>query len=743
MEQFFKLIAKYRYIVVILCLVLTVLFGLGMNRLELRSVLEGDLPETDEIIRTNNEFEEIFGDKSYIIFAVFNEQNIINQTTLQIVRALSQDLRSFPGVNKEEIISLATFTQVTNTEQGLLIDNLLQNIPATEQELQNLQEQIINNPLLWQRLVSEDLTTTLISAPIAKETPQEEVYQAAMMLRDKYQGSIKIYVYGFQIIDQGIEEGIDQDLSLLFPLAIIIIAVLFFLCFLNLRSVFLPVLTMFLAVVSTMGIMGWLNFKISTVTSIIPVLIIALGSSYGIHLLERYFSAADKEVALAKVAKPIILAGLTSAIGFFTLVVFKIESLKEFGLFAGLGILFMMFYILVFCPAFLSILKQKEKTKSVLQFLPNYLLAKIQLLHKNTKAVVFITIVLLLVSFWGISKLQVGSNPTEFFPQDHQVRQASQIFTEKFNATGVIAVMFESQTSQGVLDPQVLQKIWEFQQYCETLSAVGYTDSIVNALRYINNALQSTEDIPQTRALVSQYLLLYGSNRTVDLNNYLDNSQQRLKVTIWMNIDDSQRIEQNYLLMQDYLAQNLPDGIAVKFGGENMEWIAQNKYIVVGKIANIIASIIIIFVISAIIFRSLRFGMLTILPLSFSTILIFGFMGFLNIRLDLASCILTGVTVGVGVDFAIHFLNRLLENDLTQQNISEVISKVYFQAGKPIIYDVLSNVLGFSVLLFSSFTPIQDFGWLIIGSMFSCSLATLVFLPILCKQIFKEEYNEN
>ena len=216
--------------------------------------------------------------------------------------------------------------------------------------------------------------------------------------------------------------------------------------------------------------------------------------------------------------------------------------------------------------------------------------------------------------------------------------------------------MFESQDPQGVLEPQVLEKIWEFQQYSETLSAVGYTDSIINALRYINTSLQGSDDIPQTRALVSQYLLLYGSNRTVDLNMYLDNEQQRLKVTIWMNIDDSQRIEQNYLQMQEYLAQNLPANILVKFGGENMEWIAQNKYIVVGKIANIIATIIIIFMISAMVFRSLSLGIMTILPLSFSTILIFGFMGFLNIRLDLASCILTGVTVGVGVDFAIHFL---------------------------------------------------------------------------------------
>lgn len=742
MERFFTIITRQKWLVLIICLIITAGLGAGMTKLEIRSILEGELPEDDYIIRTNNQFEQVFGDKSYVIFAFVHPDNLLNTESLTKLRDFSQELRGFPGINKEEILSLATFTQVENSDAGLVIEPLLSDIPQTSRQFFDLVEILQNNPIIWQRLISADLTTTLISAPIDKSTSQVEVYQAARDLMARYQDPEQVYCYSFQIVDEAIDEGINADLGLLFPLAILIIGVLLFLCFAKLRAIILPLLVMVMAVVATMGLMGWLNFKVSTVTSIIPVLIIALGSSYSIHLLERYFSAEQtaKNKALSLVARPIILAGLTSAIGFGTLVVFKIISLREFGIFSALGILFTVFYNLIFCPALLAILPQKQNQQTDSGFftrLTNQLLVKLFLASHQPRLLLVIVICLLIISFVGISRLQVGSNPTEFFPPDHPVRVTSELFSQEFGGTGVIEVMFECQEPECILQPDNLQAIWQFQKYTEELAAVGYTNSIVDALRYINKTFNKTETVPESFPLVSKYLLIYSMDASVDLSTYLDSTNQRLKVTIWMNIDDSQIIEQSYLQMQTYLDQHLPVGVTAKFGGENMEWIAQNHYIVTGKIINIITSIIIILLVCSLVFRSLRLGILTILPLSFSTLLVFGLMGFLNIRLDLASCILTGVTVGVGVDFAIHYLNRLQENQLTSANLREVIETVNYQAGRPILFDVFSNILGFSVLLFSSFTPIRDFGWLIVLTMITCSLGTLIFLPILSPKLLK------
>jgi len=707
-----------------------------MSRLEIRSILEGELPEDDYIIKTNNQFKKVFGDKSYIVFAFENQQGLVNQKSLNKLKTFSEDLRSFPGIDKEKILSLATFTKVEDSPEGLVIEPLLEEIPVTKAQLADFKNLLKSNQLVWQRLISADFTTALITAPIDKSTSQVEVYQAAVTLAAKYQAPEELHYYSFQIVDEAIDTGINADLDLLFPLAVFIIAVLLYLCFSNLRAVILPILVMVMAVVSTMGVMGWLSFKISTVTSIIPVLIIALGSSYSIHLLERYFSAEkhQRNKALGLVARPIILAGITSAIGFSTLVVFEIISLREFGIFSALGIIFTIFYNLLFCPAMLALLPPKKYYQGsvfLLSQITDYILQRISIIITKPRLVLLVTAVLLIVSFVGTSRLQVGSNPTKFFPKDHQIRLTSELFYKNLGGTGVIEVMFE--TKETILQPETLQQVWQFQQFCENLEAVGYTNSVVNVLRYINNSLNKADAVPHSERLIEQYLMLYSMDSAVDLDTFLDHSRNRLKVTIWMDIDDSQVIEQAYQQMRSYLEMVLPPTIHFKFGGENMEWIAQNQYIVTGKIINIIASIIIILLVCTAVFRSFRLGLITIVPLVFSTSLIFGIMGFLGIRLDLASCILTGVTVGVGVDFAIHYLSRFMEYEKGLK-FTFALEKASTEAGRPILYDVYSNVLGFCVLMFSSFTPIRDFGVLIVFSMITCSLATLVLLPILCEQ---------
>jgi len=735
MKRIVLAITKYKVFLVVFSLLLTAFLGAGMTRLTYRSVLEGELPETDEIVQTNKQLKSVFGDKSYVVWVIYSSQGIINPAGLAKISQLSEDLRQFPGIDKDRILSLATFTRVEETSDGLEIKPLLETIPTTETELADFGSYLKSNPLIWRRLVSADLKATLITAPIDKATDEPVVFKAALALQQKYQQPEQIYSYSFQIINQYIDQGIGRDMSVLFPLAILIIAFLLYLSFGKIRAAFLPLLTMVLAIVSTMGLMGWLGFKISTVTSIIPVLIITLGSSYGIYIMEQYYSSpADPLGALSRVIKPLGLTCVVSAVGFFTLYVFKVDSIREFGFFAGAGLIFIGLYVLTFLVPLLGqpqVSKPSQFKTDFFRQLVGSLLKGIFSLSQQPKMVLTISLLLLVFVGWGISRLKAGSNPTKFFSAGHPLRQSSEIINQHFGGNGVVEIMFESSTS--IIEPAKLQAIWQFQKYCESLNGVGYTYSVVDTLRYLNKTLKKTDELPASRQAANQYLLLYAMNKSVDLNTFLDQPQQRLKVTVWMNIDDSEQIETTYQQMRQYLAGNLPKDLAAKFGGENMEWVSQNHYIVSGKIWNIITSTLIIIPIFALIFRSLSLGFLTIVPITFSTFTVFGLMGWLGIRLDLASCILTSVTLGLGVDFAIHYLHHFQAEQSEQADPTQIIAQVNQQVGRPIVYDALANTLGFVVLLFSGFSPVRDFGWLIMLNMVICSLATLVFLPILVR----------
>jgi predicted RND superfamily exporter protein len=188
-------------------------------------------------------------------------------------------------------------------------------------------------------------------------------------------------------------------------------------------------------------------------------------------------------------------------------------------------------------------------------------------------------------------------------------------------------------------------------------------------------------------------------------------------------------LENIHRKLAEYCEQNMNGGPTFDFGGRSMVWMAQNHYIIVGKTINIAANTILIWIICAIAFRSVRLGLISIVPLSMATLLTFGLMGHLGIRLDTATAVLTGISVGVGVDFAIHFISRLRRELLSASRIDEVLGATMLGSGRAIVFDAVSNILGFMTLLFSGFAPVRTLGVLICFTMISCLIMTLLLVP--------------
>jgi hypothetical protein len=160
-----------------------------------------------------------------------------------------------------------------------------------------------------------------------------------------------------------------------------------------------------------------------------------------------------------------------------------------------------------------------------------------------------------------------------------------------------------------------------------------------------------------------------------------------------------------------------------------MSWLAQVRYIAIGEIQNIITAIVIIFLFCLVVLRSLSGGLLNIVPLSIASMITFGLMGYLGIRLEMGTAIITAIAVGVGVDFAIHFISRYREEFQKTGDVEKTTVTTLNTAGEAIILDMFSNVLGFSVLIFSGFTPVQNFGWLVSLTMITSGFGSLVLLP--------------
>lgn len=752
-------IVRYPSVVLVFFLLITICFAAAVPKLKMRSFFEGDLPSDDPHLRTNEKYTSYFGEDDIAYLALVHD-TIYHPSTLKKIIAITDELNSLDHVLEKETLSLATIRKVKWRDWGLDVSKYLSPLPRTPAAVERLRQDIRSDSDIHGKLVSEDETATLLAIKLYPGYDRSTLYDSLHAIAEKYSGPEKIYPFGRQIMNEEANIGIAHDSRLLAPVAVLLVAAGITWCFRSVRHTFWSMLMIITSIIWTMGLMYYIGFLLSMLSSSIAAILVALGSSYMIHVIyscgEHARSTDEAENIMAgvkNISRPILLAAFTSMVGFTTLVVFKILSIREFGISVAFGVGFAALLALVVLPAILSLQKRVLPTSGMRKSpLPDKVLlffAKIGLKHRYV--VLGIGILIVAISTIGISKIKVGFAPEEIFPPHHRAREIVSLYISKFHGPYSLYAMVSTKEPDGLKSPEVLKRIDTFQTFAEGLPRVKYTSSVVNIIKRMNQILNEDSPefhtVPGSRAMVAQSLLLHSlTNDPAKFESMVDYDIQRCKVVITTTAIDSMQLEEIYRELTAYCNENFGDDVSVDFGGHSLIWLAQNEYIVTGKIMNIIANTVIIWIICALIFRSARLGLLTILPLSLATLATFGLMGHLGIRLDTATAVLTGISVGVGVDFAIHFISRLKRETLRTLQIDEAVNSVMLGGGRAIIYDGISNILGFMTFVFSGFAPVRTLGVLICFTMISCVVLTLIFIPAIIATIpipFRHAGKEN
>ncbi len=747
---FSDIVMRYPKIIISITIVLTIFLGYGISRLEVASEFGDDLPANDPLVQTKRYFQEVFGTKYLLFIGIEKTPTIYNASTLQKVKDISEEIKHLNGIIEDEVISIATANNIKGRDWGLEVGAFMKDVPQTDEEIEQLRKDVQGNDMFYGRLVSKDETMTMIIASMEKINGKEKdkLVEDLYSLAKSFEGLEKFYFTGDPIGDYEIDRGIQHDMNSLMPFALLLILTGFSISFRRLRGVIIPTAIMILSIIWTMGLMGHLGYKINVVTSIIPMVMLAIVSSYGIHIIYRYYEVTPSinnslhasGEAVSRVAQALLMAGITSAIGTVTLVIFKIVSIKEFGLFLSIGIIFGFLLALTFAPALLTLLKHQTnnivKDNSRKEDVFDRLMPKLAgFTMRNRRILMVITEIVFMASLIGISQIKVGINFVDFFPKDHHFTISANKFNDKVGGSNPLNIMIETPEPDGIKRPEILRAMLDLENYARTIKGIGNTDSfarLIKRMHYVMNGEEKEFDvIPDSQELIAQYLLLYSmSGNPGDFDNLVDYEYRRAKVNIYLTTFDQERQREIFDEIQDYVGKIFPGNTKIAYEGL-VRWIAQTDYVVTGKIQNIISSILIVFLFCTAIYRSLRLGILSIMPLTVATLLTFGIMGFLGIRLNMATAIITSIAVGVGVDFAIHYITHFRKEIERGLNYREATMATFSSSGKAIIFDGFSNVLGFIVFISSDFVPVQQFGWLISLTMVTVSIGTLIILPVL------------
>lgn len=732
---------SYRYPRTLLAILflITIVMGLGIRKLEVRNSFAGELPAEDPINQGIEAAQTYFGERSAVLVGI-SSPSVYTRETAEKIIGLTAALSELPYVLPDEIVSMATVRNISQRDWGLETGILFEPFPQTPQEWDQIAQDIAENAMVYGRLVSHDGTLAVIVAPLEEGFEGGKVYEEALRLVAAFQGPEKIYVSGAPVLVEDVQRGISGDSRKFIPIAIVLIFIGFYLCFRQLAGVLLPVGMVVMSIVWTMGFMGYTGLEVTVVSNALPVIMVAVASSYGIHFMNTYYHLAGQGLSkqalaaatLHKIGKPILITGVTSALGSASLLIFRIVSLQEFGIIGAAGFLFATLICLTFLPAACALLKPPVSMAQDEAWIVGMLKHITLTARKNRRQLVAGYAVVLTLCILFIGKIQIGDDYIRFFPISHPGRQAAEAFNERLNGVRIMDIVVDATPYGGIKNSEFFSQLSAFQTLLETLPEVGSTYSYCNIVDHLGQQFgqENEEGIDETA--IAQYLMLHEMSATPgEVFSLFTEDEQFAKIQVFLKSSDPEVHQVLYEQIQQEAVQFFGSAPGVlTFGGDVMHRIALGTYIVKGKIQNIVLALAIVGLCCLVIFRSWQKSMFTLLPIFFSLIMVFGTMGIIGIRLGISTSLLTAMIVGIGIDFAVHYLVSYYQAR-RQQSPEKALLVTSTLTGRAIAYDAVSNIVGFSVLSFSGFLPVQHFGWLLAFSMLLIFFNTLLIYPML------------
>lgn len=806
-----SVVTRYPKLVVGLILGVTIFLALQLPNLRWETDARVYLPKGHAAILYDEKVDEMFGVKDAVVIGIVNDEHgVFNPNTLARIARITEKVAALPGVIADrpvDVASLSTATIFTGDDTSIGTVLLMPKIPDDDAAVARLKEQVFaNSDLFVGNLISADGKAAMIRAKLkeGQANRYQTYWQIQGILAQEKGGAAgaggwqqggwqqggdaqgkgwqqgqwggqsaqdksaaaepvpelngdTFYLAGRPVIEVTSGMHAMDDMKVMIPLLMVALAITLFLVFRTGRGVFLPLFVMSAAIVWTMGIMVLLDVPLYTISTMLPVILVAVSIGDAVHLMSHYYdhvledahqpSATIVTDIMNKLGAPLLTTSVTTAVGFLTLFFAEMPPFVVFGMFTVLGIVVSWLLTVTFIPAMLTMMQPKVggylakrramRIHAEQNRLTKWLVQTATFLHRVRHAAMGMLLVLVVVAVWGATKLYVDSSWMNDFRQDSELVMANKMLNERFDGAIFLNVVIEGARKDVFKSPELLKRVEALQAYGETLPYVGSGRSIVDYIKNMNMTLHAGDKaynvIPETEAQIGEYLFLFSvSGRPQQLDEIIDYDYKTVLLTFIIKTDHTQDL-QNIIKSLKQQANETFAGHDVKV---NYAGSANNSYIWAGllidsQMNSILMSKIAILLIAIVLFRAFKAGLFTVIPVTLTTMFIAGYSGFAGIPIDVSTALAAGVAVGVGVDYAIHFIYRYEEEYRRFGDALSAAQATMRSVGKTVVFNAVVVTVGFSVLFWSQFPPHVKLGYFVVAYMVISCVVALVVLPLL------------
>jgi uncharacterized protein len=743
MEKSAKRIVKHKWFIISIVIGLTVFFGFQIKHLKFNSDVISSLPDDDPIAALYKQTGTEFGGNE-MGMVVLETNYVFKPEVLQHIRQITDSIRNMPGIST--VSSLTSVIDIKSTEDGIEIGKLVDeyNLPETKSALDSLKKYIFAKEMYRGALVSEDTSATVILFTLFPETDKKTTVTEIKEKIKSLELPEKVHYGGLPVIIEDFNALMIEDLSKLLPIVFVIIAITLFIGFQSARGVVLPLLTAGIAVVWTLGLMSLTGYEISIISNAIPVVLLAVGTAYTIHVLNsiRNHQAENKQKAIIKalvyVLIPVILASFTTAIGFVSFVFGSyLIMIKEFGIFTAIGTLLSLLLSVLFVPAILAILPiRTQKIKNSGKKDKSGILASfvLKVILSHPKYLLASWILILIFSIYGIFQMETNASIIDYFKKSNPTRIAETVMQQKFGGSMPVFVVFEGDMQS----PETLKLMKKTEDFLKEDPNINISQSVAGLIEQMNEAMGEGKSIPAEKAKIEQlWFLLEGQDVMPQLVS--DDLRKGIIQSKFISVK-SNEIAAFIKKMDRFILENSSETCTIQLSGIPPVYDKLNQSLIRSQFSSIIIAIILVILIVGGIFRSFSKGFMATIPIVATILLVFGFMGITAIPLDIATVLVASIALGIGIDYSIHVISGYNYHMKETGNMDLSIEKTINTSGKAIIINVISVAAGFIVLLFSQIVPLKSFGLLVTISMLGSGFGALTLLPailILANRNFK------
>ena len=680
------------------------------------------------------------------------------------VAAIDSSLRALPEVRD----SLTPFNLRTfQRNRGRLLLGPLApggTVPVDAAELARWRDRLPAAPPPVTALFNAEVPAVNLVYSVGQPENYDSLLQRVRAIIAAHGETLSIRVGGWLPVYEVTRGYIVRELPLLGGIAALITLLVCLLSFATLRAVALPLLAIGMALLWTLGLMAFAGVPLSLSSLMLPPLIFALGSSYSVHLMNRYFGAAAaapgpsrrrvatdapgairRELvarATGSASQTVVLASLTTAAGFTSLLVSGMPRVREFGLFAAAGILICALVTLLLYPAVLALLplptaaQRQRLTRGRLATFAELLTR----LPVRRRWPLFALLGLLAVAFAAaLGGVRYQTDVAGFFRGSIPAVEDNRVLMDRFGSYLDLNLTVTAGDAAGLSDASLLRALADFEESVQGHRYVSHVTSIVGYLRALNHAVAGSASYPQNPTVVHlfQRFLKLGAASGIDFGGLVDVPRGRVTTRIWIRSDTTGwlLLEHEMRELVQFLRDRAERAFAAHWEPELWGWsmvtLRVAEILAREQLVSTAASIVLVLLITSVAFRSVRFGLLALLPLATAIMLAFILMALFRIPLDALTVSFAGVAIGVGVDDSIHFLLHYRRARRGDHHAAVAVAMQH--AGRAILITTAAIVAGMAPLAFSRFLPVVYLAVLISTTLIGATLGTLVLVPALLR----------